>query len=379
MPRLIATIFHVTDMHLYVDASGELRERPPTRSARLISRIAKKVSLPRASRLASGVLWQNELALQRFREILPELLSHERDEAPADTPILVLQGGDVEALGSAAPKDVNSYAAFPSYQFVHEELVGPEPWIDIFGNHDTWPGTYPPMRWRHDVINRERVKTIPGLEGPWPGTIPKVYGETTGVPVVVVRLNTISRTILEESRASGRVNDHPPAGADLQQVLSEIESAFADWRNKRAVRILLMHHPPHLFRATNRKEFTTGQLVGKKELARCLSESRVQVVVAGHRHKLDPDEGVEGLTPEMELQPPLRSPTVQLVAESPTQDIGKEKSRLRDATRRSFSRYRLFEDGDRIAIHRVIFEYADEDGAFVKQPSSAVFEDIPLE
>jgi hypothetical protein len=383
MPELIATIFHVTDMHLFVDVSGVLREDRPLRSARLLSAVAEKVPVPSVRALFSGAMWHNEEALAALRQDLPETVLREREEAPVGTPILVLQTGDVEALGSAAPAEVDGYDAFPSFAFLHQELrtaTGADFWSDIYGNHDTWPGTYPAMRWRHRAINRARIASVPGIEGPWPDLVEAGIGPT-GIPVVVARVNTVSRTLLEETLASGIVCDHPPQDITRDAVIDDVAAQFAPWQGRPAVRIVALHHPPHPFETTLGQELTTGWLEGGAELAQRLSQLGVQLVIAGHRHKLDPPRDA----PEAPAsQPPLRPPTVQLVAESPTQDSVRpvDDNTEYDALEGlSFCRYRLWANGTTFAVERTIFNYSEIGGAVFSPEISAtlLFEGIPFE
>jgi hypothetical protein len=382
MPDLIASIFHLTDLHLSVDARGDLRKQ--LRSGRLLAAAAKRVPVPGARAVLAGAMWHNEEALVALCDDLPEILRLERDEAPDEAPVLVLQTGDVEALGSAVPAGRDGYDAFPSFAFVHSELRdagdGWE-WLDIYGNHDTWPGTYPPMRPRHRHINRKRIATVPGMGGPWPGDA-DVFEGATGIPVVVARVNSISRTLLEETLASGRITDHPPGNGDLNSVLGDLSDAFEPWRGKRAVRIAVLHHPPHVFEATRATELTTGRLEGAPEFAQRLGELGVQLVVAGHRHKLNPAEDVTSATPP-DAQPPLGAPAVQLVAESPTQDsvaMAEDDTEDADTPPRSFCRYRLWADDASFAVERTVFSYTDiGGGAFSAEPPSTLFEGLPVE
>lgn len=105
-------------------------------------------------------------------------------------------------------------------------------------------------------------------------------------------------------------------------------------------------------------------------------------MVAGHRHKLNPAEEVTSATPP-DAQPPLATPTVQLVAESPTQDsvpLADGDTEDADTPPRSFCRYRLWADDARFAVERTVFSYTDVGGAtFSAESPSALFEGLPLE
>ena len=296
--------------------------------------------------------------------------------------MITLQTGDVEALGSAAPPDLVSHDAFPSFAFVQNRLrpsSGADCWLDLYGNHDTWPGAYPPMRWRHAAINRARIATIPDLHWPWPELALPLAGPT-GIPVLLARLNTVSRTLLEETQATGNVSDHPPAGASRDKVLEQLADLFEPWEGQQAVRIVLMHHPPHPFQTEAGESLTTAGLEGAQELADRLAAHHVQLVIAGHRHKLDPP-----LQPGLDHhpgQPPLRAPTVQLVGESPTQDAvpsSKDKTNYDGVQPRSFARYRLWSDGGTLEVQRTVFRYQRDEDEFIERPEQTLFAGIPLE
>jgi len=377
MPDPIASIFHLTDMHLFVDESGERRDGALP-SARLLTKIARRTPVPSAQALFSGAMWHNEEPLLALWEILPELIKGSSGDGEA--PVIVVQGGDVEALGSAARPEHGGYSAFPSWSFLHNHLhpvSGQWPWWDIYGNHDTWPGTYPMMRWRHRAINRARIASIPGLEGPWPNTL-EVWGSPTNIPVVLTRLNTVSRTLLTETLASGRVSDHPPGGKSTEEALDDLADMLEPWLDREAVRIVSMHHPPHVAGASGRR-FTAGWLEGREELAERLSDLGVQLVLAGHTHKLNPARDstytAEG------TQAPLVWPTSQLVAESPTQDSVDElrsTGQYSGLQPRSFSRYQLLVEAGTLEVERTVFNYSDARGDFAPEVSTRVFSGLPL-
>jgi Calcineurin-like phosphoesterase len=381
MPDLIASIFHLTDMHLLVDESGQTRDDPLRRS-RLLVALARKAPFSGVRGVCSGSMWHERKALLALSEALPVLLAREREEIEEGTPVIALQTGDVEALGSAAPADIEDHDAFPSFAFVQNSLrlqAGADSWLDLYGNHDTWPGAYPPMRWRHAAINRARIASIPDLHGPWPELAPPLAGPT-GIPVLLVRLNTVSRTMLEETQATGNVSDHPPAGAPRDKVLEQLADLFEPWEGQQAVRIVLMHHPPHPFQMMAGESLTTAGLEGAQELADRLAKHHVQLVIAGHRHKLDPP--LQPGPDHRPGQPPLRAPTVQLVGESPTQDAvpsSKDTTNYDGLQPRSFARYRLWSDRGTLEVQRTVFRYERDEDGFIERPEQTLFAGIPLE
>lgn len=376
MSDLIGTIFHISDMHLFVDQDGDMRQ-DTLASARLIARLARIRRVSKLQRLFSGIMWHNQAALTALVRRIDQLV--EAEDAQGDgprAPIVILQGGDVDALGSSAPSPLSGYAAFPSFAFVHQRLCPADPrWrrSDIFGNHDTWPGTLPAIGWRHRESNRDRVGTIPGVEGPWADAVE--LQPVSGVPVVITRLNTVSRTIVAETFADGELSNHPYDGAASEAALDRLGEVLEPWRSRAAVRVLLMHHPPSAPAGSS----SAGELADADKLAACLADLRVQLVVAGHVHELDPRR--DASANRVVAQDPLIYPTVQLVAESPTQD---SIQRVEDGDgyanlqTRSFCRYRLWVAAQGLDVERTVFRYVGGANEFNPAPARIVFGGLPL-
>nr|MDQ5808905.1 metallophosphoesterase [Actinomycetota bacterium] len=305
---MVATIFHLSDLHLHVDADGFLRS-DETRLGRLRERVAERFAgLP----LLEGTAVHDVHALAMLRRDLR--LWIERERAEHDAPIVVAQTGDVEALGGI-PGDADDWReAFPSWAFLHDEAEGcGSDWVHLFGNHDTWPGVFPLAAFDR-TVNRERIADVPLLAGDW--NEPIAIDGLGGIRVVIARVNTVPRDFRRELFASGRLTALPPADDSVAALLEELREAFEPYDGGRVVRIALMHHPPHAFAAGRLAQLTNAHFHGAQEVADALRDARVQLVVAGHRHALDPPLGTQryGFS-----QRPLDAPTVQLVAESPTQ------------------------------------------------------------
>lgn len=380
MPDLIATIFHLTDMHLLVDRDGEIRKEK-LRRTRMLVWTARRAPIDSLQTFFAGAMWHRQTALTALRRALSEVLAQEQQELAAtpDAPIAVVQGGDVEALGSSAPHHAIDYEAFPSFEFVHRHLRSTDvrfTWLDIFGNHDTWPGTFPLLAIRPNAAIRGRIGSVPGLEGPWPDLL--VLGATGPVPLVIARVNTVSRDFSGENLASGAVSEHPEDGASLNDVLDRLTGVFAPWQDRPVVRAALLHHPVHFAYGAGGR-FSSDRLDGAEELAERLKKLNVQLVLAGHVHELDPPRDATDL--EAGTQPPLKSPTVQLVAETPTQDwVERDDSDFAALPSRSFCRYRLWADSQTFDVERTVFKYDEGNVRFAPvQPSTTVFRGIPLE
>jgi hypothetical protein len=195
------------------------------------------------------------------------------------------------------------------------------------------------------------------------------------VPVVLARLNTVSRVLPAETRASGELNGHPFAGQDAAAVIDELAEQLLPWRDIPAVRIVLMHHPPHRPPHSG----GAGSLDGADELAEALGELCVQLVIAGHFHTLDPPRGASRGSSEGS-QPPLVPPTAQLVCESPTQASVRrieDGDEYADLVPRSFSRYRLWADTSECDVERVVYRYNGQ-GRFIASASETVLTGLPL-
>jgi hypothetical protein len=99
MSDLIATIFHISDMHLLVDEQGETRD-DTLLTARLLARLARDAPVRSIRDLCAGVMWHDAVALKALARTLAELSDRLREESTGQVgPVAVLQGGDVEARG----------------------------------------------------------------------------------------------------------------------------------------------------------------------------------------------------------------------------------------------------------------------------------------
>jgi len=195
--------------------------------------------------------------------------------------------------------------------------------------------------------------------------------------VLLARVNTVSRTMLQETQATGNVSDHPPADAPLKLVLDDPADAFQPWQGRPTVRVAIVHHPPHPFRIADGDSLKTALLEGAAELAERLADLGVQLVIAGHRHRLDPPRHPPAGRPP--AQEPLRTPPVQLVAQSPTPDtlvpVG-DRGDYAGLQGLSFSRYRLLADdaGSSVtptfSLQRTVFSFQDADDGFSHRTST---------
>jgi Calcineurin-like phosphoesterase len=373
MSQLAASFFHLTDLHLHVDSDGH--ERDPRTIARLIFEWDERV--PWSS--AAAMMWHSDSALVALGADLRDRVADELEEAAGAAPVFVAQTGDVEALGVAVPDAADWRDAFPSWAYLDEladDCAGQ--WIHTFGNHDVWDGVFPLFRpWGPQ--RRRWIASVDPLRGDW--TRPHV-DRSASVPLVVAQLNTVDGSWLAEVLARGRVRPFPSRDVPMAQVLEELHAQFGPFRETEAIRVVLLHNPPHAFAATRRDAWSTAYLAGAEELAATLSELRVQIVLAGHRHAIDPPAEAKRYGFR---QRPLREPTVQLVAESPTQRWPhNDKPSLLAAARRSYCRYRFVVDdaAETFSVLRTVYRYTSAlgVGGFRPTPSGEreVFAQLPL-
>jgi Calcineurin-like phosphoesterase len=336
----IATLVHLTDLHLFVDERGVARDVKTQRWSRRLQELVRGgrsqderhaitklfSTVPFAGHgldSADDTLWLALIAT------LADIIRKEK------VPVAVVQTGDVEAFGSGWDGQV-LYPGFAALRSVKDQLMRPEDeWFDTYGNHDTWfgappvPGMTAPQHIRNSLTN---ISRIPGLGAPWLQMWPPLASAHPTCSLQFVRINTVIPRGARAFLAQGRVLRHPPPSrptdADTQAAIDDLrQNGHPEVRD--TVRIAMLHHPVHNFSPGLMKRFSTGALAGRRELADVLSELGVSLVLAGHRHDIDPAQSATNTA-----QPPLHHDTLQLVADSPTLVHGE----------RSFSLYRLYVD-----------------------------------
>lgn len=391
MEHWIASIFHVADLHLFVDEQGDARPIAEQHaSVSLMFEVAGRSGLQWLKNQVAGFSLPNMSAWTTLRARLPELVQAERGRPGAGgVPILVLQTGDVDTFGRSALREARGLDAYPGFACLRQSLWpaviahGADAAIDLYGNHDVWAGTWPMLTpFAHVKNSFERIARVSGLEGPWPDR--RDFPAHAGYRLEVYRVNTVSPYPLSGSLASGSIRPHPPGATlprtgsdDVFRELFELTRLAGDTR-AHPVRIVAMHHPPHFFGGTLGERITSGHVAEADGFARCLSYSRIHLVVAGHRHELDPSQDVQydGREPAPN-QSPLNSTTGQVVAESPT-----ASSDLLQANRNSLCLYRFYaDDAERtLRVTRSVLRYRDgADVQFRETRSSDVFRHIPLQ
>ena len=155
----IASIVHLTDIHLYLSLDGKTH-RPVEHEAHIkfLEKQAYRFDSVRWRKLFAGLSEHRPTALRMLKSRLPEVIREERREAirvhrDADgrkLPIVIAQTGDVEAYG--ARRDNRGNPCFPGWRHLQASIAplleqadkgNEHAWIDIFGNHDVWGGAVP--------------------------------------------------------------------------------------------------------------------------------------------------------------------------------------------------------------------------------------------
>src|SRR2546421_71869 len=104
---LVASLVHVTDMHLFVDSAGN--ECSPDEARGLIRALH--------GRGQKGLERHNNVSWASLQRRLPEIVADERHAVGEGQPVLVVQTGDVEAYGIR-----NAATAFPGFTALQGDL-----------------------------------------------------------------------------------------------------------------------------------------------------------------------------------------------------------------------------------------------------------------
>ena len=319
------TIVHLSDLHLYVDP--DLTSTEPELLARARQRWHRSVwRVKRAGRLVK--MDKLEVADRHAVAWLEDALAGIADEAARagaelESTLLVVHTGDVETVGPRSNPD--GTVSYFGYDYLHttlrDDALRGAPWIDVFGNHDVWGGTWPLFeRLAGGDAHTENFTTIRQVTGLDSYAEPVRVMSPTGLAALVVhRVNTVDPDIVGAALAWGRVGSHP-FGATEGVACATLAAAVSETTSPATVQIAAMHHPPHpfpdgwWFERWYARHLGTARLAGAELLADSIN-GKVRLVLAGHHHRTDPPE--TAACPA--TQPPLRrGSTVQLAAPSPT-------------------------------------------------------------
>jgi 3',5'-cyclic AMP phosphodiesterase CpdA len=345
---VVARVIHLTDWHLFVEANGFERDPAEYTAATVILRpFFKKVGF-------GGLDHHAPLTLLALERTLPMLCG----QGPQ---AIVVQTGDVEAFGARI--DASGATSFPGFDYLQSMLARLNAKsVHLFGNHDVWPGGVPgltgqPLPPVYAALRRQPILGVT-YQNPWSVVV-------GNYEVQVFRVDSVKET--NRFTSEGKVKT---PWAELEQDIRRAPSRGVP------LRIVALHHPPHLFtKAGSANIAVEGSLENAAELARFLEQMagygyRIPLVLAGHRHALDPS----GLKFRPGTQPPLNADTLQLVAPSVTQDSIPPKSAVVD--RPAFAVYDLDAyqlSGHNVEVKRTVYRHRDpKDTRFIPDSTETV-------
>ncbi|MDH4144750.1 MAG: metallophosphoesterase [Acidimicrobiia bacterium] len=340
-PVHAASIVHITDTHLFVNEHGVTRSRRErTRLVRVLERLG-----------VSDLDFATADMAERFSQALQRAVDLERAMLPATGPIVAVHTGDAEAFGSSDQRQ-----AFSGFGHVASILAGAglqDAVVAVYGNHDVWPGSVALFGLngpRHDPQKRALDEAV-DIVGHLPPPAPLRFPTGAGFDMVFVPLNSVNSDAVRGGLlAYGRVSHHPPSIAPVFDLVAAYELRPRD------LNIAVMHHPPHFYRPlTVRDRLGVGHLEDAEFVARELAAAGIDLVLAGHRHRLDPAFGghVDAADP---TQWPLPAGVAQLVAISPTMPTDPAAARHdpADSPRSGLCVYRVMAASGSVSLHRLI-------------------------
>lgn len=373
----------MSDHHLFVSANGRRRPREQELARTRLLRSALEMS-ETTKDLAHGLSAHNsgaQRALHRF------LVEQDAAHQNISTPLILAQTGDVEAFGRSI-ENSGTDDEFGGFNWL-ETRVYPElkntHIAQLHGNHDVWSGGWPLTTPTMDLMaNAIALMGTPTLAGSMPDA-PLVYSCRDAISLQLFRFNTVSTKWSAAVRASGEPSSFPPPdglAADAISRLNEAAKASEVHDNAVAIRILLTHHPIHNFQPRGLlQHLTSGHLADAQELANSLSDNKFNLVLAGHRHEVDPAPGTaDGAGPIG--QEPLPDSVIQLSTGSATQSPSGPLEDHPDAY--TVCRYQLLTSKERpyrLAVTRTVFIYSDGDRQFSagEHADETIISDLALE
>lgn len=294
-----------------------------------------------------GLGFATEAAVRRFERALTQALRDERRRV-ANGPVALVQTGDVEALG-AFPTSEDFYG-YDYLQTLLDKLDVPA--VSVYGNHDVWPGDFPLFKLRRP--GQERQKEVLArrthVKGPLPPPTALRLDTSIDRDLVIVPVSSVrSERIRGGLWSNGKLSPHPPDGPDPHIALVNLGLRPQD------LNIIVQHHPVHTFPRSpaSLKPSWIGELDDNQRVANTYSRTNIALVLAGHRHELDPPYNMS-VNPGRSAQLPLGSRTSQLVALSAT--IAGHQAGL-DAPQSGISVYRFIADivSNTLNIQRAIY------------------------
>ena len=338
----MASMLHVTDTHLFVDDTGRTRSsRDRSRLVRVLDRFG-----------VSDLEFASAGAGERLREVLHTAVAHERSVLPEGAPLLAVHSGDAEAFGPSWRP--GHFTGFDLLQRLFAEVGLSEMPIAVYGNHDVWPGTVAllGLNGPRQCVQQQAIADSAAIVGLLPPAEPLRFVTAHGPDVVIVPLNTVNTGAVRGGIfAYGRLSAHPAAETDVLEQIASYGLTSGD------LNIAVMHHPIHFYRpVTLRDRLGIGQLAKSASVGQAFADAGIDVVIAGHRHRLDPAFG-QSIDASAGGQPPLPNGMAQLVAISPTipTDDAAAKRDPEGVPRSGLCLYRFLVAGTSVTIERVIY------------------------
>jgi hypothetical protein len=288
---------------------------------------------------------------------------------PRSVPLVLVQTGDVEAYGGTETRNQYlptwSFPALDFWQGVCTTLSADfDAIFNLFGNHDVWPGTLPILKPAAAGIVEANLRGRSEFIGP----LPDMKSISSGLyDLEFIRLNTVQSHFAKNFFARGRIssdNNSDPVSALLHCTNRTFHSS------RIVIRTLIMHHPPHFFTiAGPSHRLLEGDISNTGILKNLFQNTRVHIVLAGHRHSVNPTG------PGILNQPPLPYDSVQLVAGSATQYDPNSTERP------SFCVYSIFADDSRMImdVERVLYRHvSDLDSRFTAVTRELIVSGLPV-
>lgn len=396
----LASIFHITDLHLCLARDGGV-DFLPERQARIsfgrwrthqLERIPQIRWLPlvrRVPKLATKVSCQGVGEWTALKAELKNIIEDELQRvaeaaSPGEetVPVIVAQTGDIAAYGGT-PRD-EQRVIFPEIDFVENKFWRPLREngvivVNMFGNHDVMSGRIPSLKSPRRVFESLRTYSLTRpfpirlLLDPLPVVAEPSVSCPNGTELELVAINTVAMSRRRALLAQG-VFSSTPHHRTRRAVQAELRALLdAAVPARKRIRIGFSHHPACVLERGVFKRFTTGWLKGRRYLESPNIRNKFDFFISGHLHEVHPEQA--GTTYAGRWR--------QLVAESPTQNPSSVLKGISGGPN-SFSLYRLYEiGGGSLEMTRQQYKYQDlrtpQDSNWraVRKPEP-VYTDVPI-
>lgn len=369
-------------MHLFVDENGNPRSVKELSDTITHVKALTRLKLTPAviKGLAGNLNSHSPESLDAMWGTIGDIINNK-----GSSKLVIVNSGDVEAYGHSGDDAI----PFPAFNFLNDKINSfnndIEKYIGIFGNHDVWMGS--PLH----LLPKDTEKVVHELRNrnEFSEAMPtQDILSLNSFRIEFYRLNTVCATWPINTFAVGKLQtDYPirikpnqnytlSSGQDPINELIELSKASSlKYNNENAIRVLIMHHPPHFFTSNhNFFDLISGKLINRRPFISALKKMRFHAIFAGHRHAINPPENSHPLNGQ--TQKPLPENTIQLVAGSATQ-----KTNSHNSGRPSFSLYELTIDDSKneLTIERFIYKHLqDLDQHFTCEPKETIVNGLKI-